>query len=365
MREREITVLIPILNEAQNLVELGRRLPHVLEPLGVRWRVLFIDDGSTDGSMELIRQLNLADGRFSAVSLSRNFGKEIAVAAGLKHATGDACIIMDADLQHPPEVLSAFVEKWNDGYDVVYGQRINRETDGPVYRLFARFFYRLFNFLVDSDIPKHAGDFRLLSRRAVDAMNQLGERARFNKGLYAWIGFKSAAVPYTVADRQHGRSKWRFRKLVSFAIDAMTSFTTIPLRVWSLLGLAISIMAMIYSAAFLVRTLIFGADIPGFPTLIISVMFFSGAQLISLGIMGEYLGRVYNEVKARPLYIVAERVGVGAPLHKDAEGPAATEPAGRVPDGPVPDGRADEWAPSETNAPGARQRTRPKTGTDA
>lgn len=310
MTERLVTVLIPILNEEQNLPELGRRLPEVLENLGVAWRVLFVDDGSQDGSMAVIRALHAKDARFSAISLSRNFGKELAVAAGLKHVTGDACIIMDADLQHPPEVLISFIEHWNEGYDIVYGQRINRETDGPVYGLLARFFYRLFNFLVDSDIPKNAGDFRLLSRRAVDAMNTLRERSRFNKGLYSWIGFKSIAVPYMVADRMHGASKWHLRRLISYAIDGMTSFSTLPLRLSSLLGLFISLLAMAYSTVFLVSTLIIGVDTPGFPTLIISVMFFSGAQLISLGIIGEYLGRVYDEVKARPLYIIADQIGV-------------------------------------------------------
>jgi glycosyltransferase involved in cell wall biosynthesis len=310
--ERLVSILIPILNEESNLPELGRRLPDVLERLGVEWRVLFVDDGSEDGTLDAIRKLNAQDHRFSAISFSRNFGKEIAVAAGLRHVTGDACIIMDADLQHPPEVLASFIERWREGYDVVYGQRIDRQADGPLYRFLAKIYYRVFNFLVDSDIPKNAGDFRLLSRRAINAMNTLQERARFNKGLYSWIGFKSIAVPFTVADRRHGRTKWSLRQLLSYAIDGVTSFSTIPLRVWSFLGLAISVMAMVYSAFFLASTLIFGAEIPGFPTLIISVMFFSGAQLISLGIMGEYLGRVYDEVKARPLYIIADEVGLAA-----------------------------------------------------
>ncbi len=312
MTERLVSVLIPILNEEHSLQELGRQLPQVLGRLDTDWRVLFVDDGSSDGTVEAIRKLNAQDDRFSAISLSRNFGKEIAVAAGLHHVTGDACIIMDADLQHPPEVLSSFIERWREGYDIVYGQRIDRQTDGPAYRLFAKIYYRVFNFLVHSDIPKNAGDFRLLSRRAIDAMNTLQERARFNKGLYSWIGFKSVAVPYSVSERRHGASKWNLRRLVSYGIDGVTSFSTIPLRVWSLLGLTISLMAMVYSAIFLISTLLFGADIPGFPTLIISVMFFSGAQLISLGIMGEYLGRVYDEVKARPLYIIAEEIGLAS-----------------------------------------------------
>jgi len=307
-----ITVLIPICNEEQNLPALGRRLPEVLEQLDCDWRVLFVDDGSHDRSMDLIRKLNAQDHRFTAISFSRNFGKEIAVAAGLRHVKGDACIIMDADLQHPPETLTKFVKHWRDGFDIVYGQRIDRQNDGFIYRTIAHAYYRVFNFLVDSDIPKNAGDFRLLSRRAIDAMNRLRERSRFNKGLYSWIGFKSVAVPYAVAERQHGQSKWRFRHLARHAVDGMTSFSTLPLRLSSLLGIIISALALVYSTSFLLSTLIFGRALPGFPTLIISVMFFAGAQLISLGIIGEYLGRVYDEVKARPLYIIADHVGVAA-----------------------------------------------------
>ncbi len=310
MARERVTVLIPVLNEERTVPELGRRLPDVLDPLGVDWSVIFIDDGSSDATLDTIRELHETDRRFTAVSLSRNFGKEIAIAAGLRAAEGQACIIMDADLQHPPEVLTSFITRWREGYDIVYGQRLDRATDGPIYRFFAKRFYSLFNFLVHSDIPEGAGDFRLLSRRAVDAMNTLTEAARFNKGLYSWIGFKSIGVPYTVGDRAHGTSRWNLRKLVHYAIDGVTSFTTLPLRVWSLLGVAISTIALIYSIIVLSRTLLFGVDTPGFPTLIISVMFFSGAQLISLGILGEYLGRVYEEVKSRPLYIVADRIGL-------------------------------------------------------
>ena len=310
MAREHVTVLFPVLDEERAVPELGRRLPDVLDPLDVDWSVIFIDDGSRDQTLDAIRALHNTDTRFTAISLSRNFGKEIAIAAGLRAARGDACIIMDADLQHPPEVLTSFISRWREGYDIVYGQRLDRRTDGPIYRFFAKRFYRLFNLIVDSDVPEGAGDFRLLSRRATDAMNTLTETARFNKGLYSWIGFKSIGVPYTVGDRAHGTSRWNLRKLIHYAIDAVTSFTTLPLRVWSLLGIALSLIAIVYSVIFLASTIIFGVDRPGFPSLIISVMFFSGAQLISLGILGEYLGRVYEEVKARPLYIVAERVGL-------------------------------------------------------
>lgn len=309
MQKPTLSVLIPVFNEAATLPELLRRLPEVLDPLGDTWEVVFIDDGSTDETMLHLRQAHDKDERFRAVSLSRNFGKEIATAAGLRYVSGQATVIMDADLQHPPEILGEFVKHWRDGYQVVYGQRLDRSTDGPVHKFFAKVFYKIYNGLVDTDIPEGAGDFRLLDRRAVDALNSIGERSRFNKGLYSWIGYKSIGVPYSVVERKHGRSKWSFTQLLTFAIDGLTSFTTIPLRVWSLLGVIISLFALVYAGGFLFRTLVFGTDLPGFPSLIISVMFFSGIQLISLGVLGQYIGRVYEEVKARPLFIVAEELG--------------------------------------------------------
>ena len=305
---RLLSVLIPTHNEAANLEVLCRQLRGVLSGLSRRWEILFVDDGSSDVSLDILRKLHQEEPRIGAISLSRNFGKEIAIAAGLRAVKGDAVIIMDGDLQHPPHVLGSFVARWREGYDMVYGQRLNRATDSPMYRILAKHFYRLFNFFAKSDIPDGAGDFRLLSRRAIDAMNRLTEKSRFNKGLYAWIGFRSIAVPYTVAHRLHGKSTWSARRLISFALDALTSFSTMPLRVSSVLGIVISLIAIIYSALFLTGTLLFGVTVPGFPSLIISVMFLSGAQLISLGIIGEYIGRVYDEVKARPLYLVAEEI---------------------------------------------------------
>lgn len=303
-----LSVVIPVLNEVHALRPLLERLCPVLDRLG-DWEIVFIDDGSTDGTLELVRTLNRTDARIRAVALSRNFGKEIAIAAGLRYARGDAVVIMDADLQHPPEVIEAFEAKWRAGYQVVYGERLERAHEGRLRQLLSRAFYQTFNTLSKSDIPAGAGDFRLLDRRAVDAMNTLGERSRFNKGLFSWIGFRSIGVPYAVAGRVHGSSRWSFRNLVRFALDGLTSFTTIPLRIWSLLGLALSLTAFASALVILIQALIYGVDAPGFPSLIISVMIFSGVQLISLGVIGEYLGRVYEEVKARPLFIVAEEIG--------------------------------------------------------
>lgn len=325
-RVRSLTVIVPVFNEARGLAQLERRLTAALDRLQRPWDVLLVDDGSSDATMAEIRALNARDGRYTAISFSRNFGKEIAVAAGLREARGDGVVIMDADLQHPPECIADFVARWDQGYDVVFGQRRDRATDGPLRRLFSRTFYRIFKSLSGTELPRGAGDFRLLDRRAIDAMNRMGERARFNKGLYAWIGFRSIGVPFDVEARVDGGSRWRLRRLMSFAVDGIVSFTTVPLRVWSYIGLAISGFAFVYAVGFLIKTLVYGVDRPGFPTQIISIMILGGVQLISLGVLGEYLARVYEEVKGRPLYIVAERIGAADPASpaKPDTGPAAS-----------------------------------------
>ena len=307
---QSISVVVPVLNEAANLGELALRLRSALEAIDVTWEIILVDDGSTDGTLDGLRRLHDTDARFKAISLSRNFGKERAIAAGLAYATGDAAVLIDADLQHPPEVIAEFVAAWRKGFDIVYGQRLDRATDGPLRRWFTQLYYKSFRALSRTSLPPGAGDFRLLSRRAVNAMNRLGERERFNKGLYSWIGFASAGVPYRVAERNSGTAKWSARKLVHFALDGIFSFSTVPLRISSVLGVVISAGAMGYGLWFLLYTLLYGVNQPGFPSLIISIMFLSGIQLISLGVVGEYLGRVYEEVKARPLYLVAEEVGL-------------------------------------------------------
>jgi len=331
MTERQtLTIIVPVLNEAANLGELSDRLRAALEPVDVAWEVLAIDDGSTDGTLAALRALNARDGRFKAISLSRNFGKERAIAAGLAYATSDAVVLIDADLQHPPEIIAEFVAEWRKGFDVVYGQRVDRGTDGPLRRRFAQAFYLVFKTLSRTALPPGAGDFRLLSRRAVEAMNRLGERERFNKGLYSWIGFPSVGVPYRVAERKSGAAKWSPRRLLHFALDGIFSFSTVPLRISTLIGLLISAGCIAYGLWFLIYTLLFGADRPGFPSLIISIMFLSGIQLVSLGVVGEYLGRVYEEVKGRPLFLVAAEVGTDAgPIGANKTDEAASTNGGR------------------------------------
>ncbi len=335
-RLRPVSIVIPVLNEAAAIGLLGERLAAAMDGLGNPFEVIIVDDGSTDGTLEALRALNARDDRFRAVSFSRNFGKEVAVAAGLRHATGAAVIIMDGDLQHPPEIVGRFIALWDQGYDVVYGQRTDRSRSTPFERLSARVYYRLFHKLSGTVLPDGAGDFRLLDRRVVDVYNALPERARFNKGLFAWMGFKSVGVPFDVAARHGGTSRWALRRLVHFAIDGIASFTTVPLKVWSYLGVLVSSIALVYAVFFLVKTLIWGVDIPGFPSLIISVLLLGGIQLISLGILGEYLGRVYEEVKGRPLYIVAERVGLDEPASRGRresdQGPAAGAFPSHAPD---------------------------------
>jgi glycosyltransferase involved in cell wall biosynthesis len=308
-RQPEISVIVPVLNEAENIRPLLQRLVPVLETTARGFQIIFVDDGSSDGTLDLLRAIHMADPRIEAISFSRNFGKEIAIAAGLDHAVGDAAIIMDADLQHPPETVANFIEQWRAGYKNVYGQRRDRYADSPLRRALTQRFYHLFDMFGETNLPQGAGDFRLLDRQAFEALGRMRERARFSKGLYAWIGFQSIGVPFDVADRIAGSSKFSYRKLTRFALDGLMSFTTMPLKIWTYIGFLISFCALSIAAYFLVRTAIYGADVPGFASLIVSVTFLAGVQLLSLGVLGEYIGRIFAEVKGRPLYLIAERIG--------------------------------------------------------
>jgi len=306
---RTISIIVPVFNEETNLSVLVERVAKALASSKEKWSLLFIDDGSRDGTFARLRKLVDADPRIGAISLSRNFGKEAAIAAGLKHARGDAVVIMDADFQHPPEVIPLFLAAWRDGYDVVFGLRQDRVGESRSRTGLSKLFYRAFRRFSDINIPEGATDFVLLDRKAVGAMNSLDERCRFTKGLFSWIGFRSTGVPFAVGARQNGLSRWSLIKLATYAGDAFASFSSMPLKVWSYIGMAVSIVAIAYALYFAAQTMIFGVDVPGFPSLIISIMFFAGVQLISLGVMGEYLARLFQEVKQRPIYIIAERFG--------------------------------------------------------
>ncbi|MGH6841131.1 MAG: glycosyltransferase family 2 protein, partial [Methylocella sp.] len=262
-------------------------------------------------TLACLRAAPRADPRLRALSLSRNFGKEIAIAAGLDHARGAAAIIIDADLQHPPELIETFVARWREGYKNVFAQPGDRSHYSPLRRILTHRFYKIFGSVGETSLPEGAGDFRLLDAQAVAAVRAMREHARFSKGLYAWIGFKSIGVSFDSAPRLHGSSKFSYRKLTHLALDGLMSFSTLPLKVWTFIGSAISGLALTLAAFYLIRTLISGDDVPGFASLIVSITFFAGVQLLSLGIIGEYIGRIFTEVKRRPLYLIEERVGVG------------------------------------------------------
>lgn len=306
----EISVAIPVFNEGQNLGPLVARLTPVLETAARSFEIVFVDDGSSDATLATLRALNAADPRIKAISFSRNFGKEIAIAAGLDHARGAAVVLMDADLQHPPEAIGDFIAKWREGYKNVYGVRRDRGGDPPLRRLFTRTFYGLFDRFADTSLPRGAGDFRLLDRQAIDALSRMRERARFSKGLFAWIGFKSIGVPFDVEERAAGRSKFSYGKLIRFALDGLMSFSSAPLKIWAYVGMVISAFALAMAGYYFWRTLIYGVDVPGYASLIVSIAFFGGIQLFSLGVLGEYIALIFAEVKGRPLYLVAERLGV-------------------------------------------------------
>jgi polyisoprenyl-phosphate glycosyltransferase len=313
----ELSVITPVFNESKNIEVLLTRLVPVLERCAASFEIIFIDDGSTDDTLKLLRAANRADPRIRALSLSRNFGKEIALAAGLDHARGAATVILDADLQDPPELIETFVARWREGYKDVFGQRVVRSVYRPLRRILTHRFYQLFGSVGDIRLPEGAGDFRLLDARAVAALRAMREHARFSKGLYAWIGFKSIGVPFEVKERVHGVSKFSYRKLAHLALDGLMSFSTMPLKVWSYIGVTTSLLALTLAAFYLTRTIILGIDVPGYASLIVSITFFAGIQLLSLGVIGEYIGRIFAEVKRRPLYLIEERVGIDSPVADD------------------------------------------------
>lgn len=312
-----ISCVVPVHNEAENLPAFIPALHRTLRPLCSHLEIIAVNDGSSDSSLTVLCSLAPAHG-LCVVNLSRNFGKEAALTAGIDMARGDVVILIDADFQHPLDLLPAMLARWREGYDMVYGLRNGREDESWFKRKGAALFYYLLNRGSTVDIPADAGDFRLMDRCVVDALKALPERTRFMKGLYAWVGFRSIAVPFHVNGRRNGCSSFGVASLFRLALTGLVSFSDLPLRIWSTLGFAIALMAMGYGLWLLEELWLDGVTVPGWATLAVSLMFFSGVQLISVGILGEYLARVFSEVKQRPNYIVARRED-HSPLAREAE----------------------------------------------
>ena len=313
-----LSVLVPVYNEREVLPEFHRRLADVLAMLDLDAEMLYVDDGSSDGTLDVLQQLRHSDARVGVLRLSRNFGKEIAMAAGLDHVRGDAVILIDADLQDPPELIPQMLAAWKQGYDQVEMRRLSRAGESAAKRWTAYAFYRLMSRGSSVSITPDVGDFRLLSRRAIDAMRQLRERSRFMKGLYAWVGYSRIQIGYQRASRHAGATKWNYWRLWNFAIEGFTSFSVTPLKIASYVGLLVALIAFVYGVVVVLKTLAFGDSVSGYPSLMAVLLFLGGMQLMCLGIVGEYIGRMFVETKQRPLYLVSEfhpgsTIGVGVP----------------------------------------------------
>lgn len=304
-----LTIVAPLYNESEVLDSFCQRLLPVLDRMQEPSRVLFVDDGSQDRSWQIVTRMAASDPRIEGLRLSRNFGKEAALTAGLDHVRDGAAIVIDTDLQDPPELIPQLVEQWRQGYDVVYATRRSRQGESWLKRISARGFYRILDQLSDLAMPRDTGDFRLLSRRALDALGQLRERQRYMKGLFSWIGFRQTAVHFDRDPRIGGRSKWNYWRLLKLAAEGITSFSTAPLQLATWVGLGSALLAFVYGAVVLVRALLFGNPVHGYPSLMVVILFLGGIQLLALGVIGEYLGRGYAESKRRPLYFVEARVG--------------------------------------------------------
>lgn len=304
---KKITILIPAYNEEEVLYSLYHRLVKVFDSIpDYLFEVLFVNDGSKDNTLPIIRELREADRRISYVNLSRNFGKETAMIAGLDYALGDAVIILDADLQDPPELIPDMIAYWEAGYDDVFAKRRSRSGETWIKKFTAKTFYKLLKKTTRIPIQENTGDFRLLDRRCVEALKQMREAQRYTKGMFSWIGYNKKEILFDRDPRAAGETKWNYIKLVDLAIEGITSFTTAPLRFSALIGFTISIFAFLYMIWIITKTLVYGETVSGYPSIMTVILFLGGIQLLSIGIIGEYLGRIFNETKKRPLYFVEE-----------------------------------------------------------
>lgn len=308
---KKISILIPCHNEQDNIERLYEQIADSISLMdGYLWEIVFVEDGSYDDTLQRIKQLRERDERVCFISLSRNFGKENAMLAGFDHITGDCVIIMDADLQHPPQLMVEMIGEWESGYDDVYAERLNRGKESWLRRKLSMVYYRLLQRMAKVDVLPNVGDFRLLDRKCIDSMKKLRETQRYTKGLYCWIGFKKKKITFQQADREKGKSSFSYHRLFNLAIEGITSYTTAPLRISTVVGIVVSLVAFIYMCYVLVKTILYGEPVQGYPTLVILILFLGGVQLLSLGIIGEYLGRIFHETKNRPVYLISEREGI-------------------------------------------------------
>lgn len=317
-----LSVVVPVYNEAANIRVFYDRVVEALDKWDVTWEVVFVNDGSKDETLASLLALHGQDPRVRIIDFSRNFGKECALSAGIEHASGDGVVSIDADLQHPPAVIPQMIDKWRAGADIVFGVRRTRKHESALKGWAAQAFYQTLGYLTDIPSPNNLGDFCLIDRKVVEVLRQLPEQNRFIKGLFAWVGFRQDFLAYDLQARHGGKTKWSYWRLWNFALEGITSFSTVPLRIWTYLGFVFAVVSMLYATFIIVRVSVYGIDVPGYASLIVAILFLGGVQLISLGVIGEYLGRVYIEVKGRPLYIVRnlygfrdveEKYGMGEP----------------------------------------------------
>lgn len=308
---KTISIIIPCYNEESNLHSLYEALTSFINSQpNYQWQILMVNDGSKDNTLQIIQQIRKEDNRFCYISLSRNFGKENAMLAGFDYVSGDCCIIIDADLQHPIRVVPEMIELWEQGYDDVYGKRISRGKESWLRKKLSLSYYHILQKMTKIDILPNVGDFRLLDRKCINTLKELRETQRYTKGLYCWIGFRKKEVRFEQQDRTQGKSSFNYLGLFNLAIEGITSYSTIPLRISTLLGVMVSITAFLYMCFVFFKTIAFGEPVQGFPTLLIVILFLGGVQLLSLGIIGEYLGRIFIETKHKPVYIINKKEGV-------------------------------------------------------
>ena len=303
-QKKILSIVSPVYNEAENLGEFYSRVINATDNLNLEIEIIYINDGSQDSTIDIITKQRQIDNRITIIDLSRNFGKEIALTAGLDYSSGDAVIVIDADLQDPPELIPKLVEKWREGYDVVNAKRIKRKGESLLKKVMSYIYYRLLFYLSDINVPKDTGDFRLLNKNALDALLKLREKHRYMKGLFVWVGFKQKEIEYEREARFKGKTKWGFFSLFNLAFDGLTSFSIMPLRLASTIGFLSALIGFFYGAVIVFKTLFFHEPVAGFTSLVVLVTFFGGIQLLSIGIIGEYIGRIFNETKNRPLYVV-------------------------------------------------------------